>query len=150
MSTPEQRAQFTQLCQCAANGNALAEDFIARWLDYFAGIEQLVASGTQVPEEFIKVLAETNMVYSHAYYGLHSETLCLSVQKMLSDLADSWAWCGQQGWKREASDCLFHAGSGMVLQVALLEGGYPLLREISPRLQEVVRDCHVDNRPGKA
>jgi len=143
--TEEQREIFNRSCDQAANGNPLAAEFIGRWLCYFRSIEKLAQMEQCEPEKFLNVLAETNLVYSCPYYTQNAAFLTTSVAQMLNDFGDCLAWrAAGEDWQKRMAETFYHAGETMVLQVAVLEGGFSLMRAISPRLREAVQQCHVD------
>lgn len=140
MSTPTD-----QLYDRAANGDRSAREYIELWNRYCHAVDDLVdASDRPGPEELLAVFAQAAVLYSHEFHRRHATTLLPVVLLVTSAYADSVKCEGKDGWAGQLADVLRFAGNEMVKTVALLTGGYPLVRDLSPVLWAVSYGEHHD------
>lgn len=134
----------------AANGSLDALNFLRMFHHYCHAIDDLIDDKQPSPEKLLALLAQANLVYSMPFYKGHAGRLHLIVAHLTNAYADSIDWGkSRENWKVEWADKLRFAGNDMILAVALIEGGFSLMRELSPLVKELSWWNHHDNE-GKA
>lgn len=140
MSTPTD-----QLYDKAANGDRSAREYLELWNRYCHAVDDLVdAPERPSPESLLDVFVQAAVLYSHDFHRRHASTLLPVVMLVTSAYADSVKCERKEGWAGALADVLRFSGNEMVKAVAMLTGGYPLVRDLSPVLWAVSYGEHHD------
>ena len=119
----------------ATAGNSMADNFCQCWLHAAHACDDIVDSGIS-RQDCVKVFSMINMLYTHPFYVEHSARLCLVVQLVLNQYADSVEWEGSRvEWQKQWADTLRFAGNEMICAVAFLCGGWDRMRSVSQLLR---------------
>lgn len=129
----------------AANGNRSALEFMVVWHEYLHEVDDLIDNEMQDKQQWIKVFAHANLVYSMDFYVSHAKELRLVVMLVTNAYCDSVLFeADSLQWKKQWADVIRHAGLEMIYAVAMICGGYDLMRSISVELKEYAHRCHHD------
>lgn len=121
----------------AANEDSFAMVFLNLWSEYCHDIDDLIDEKKHDAETLCKLLILANVLYSTHFYVNHATALKLVVLNITNAYADSVKWDKAGDWQGKWADTLRFAGAEMVTAVAMITGGYDLVRQISPLLREV-------------
>lgn len=132
-----------QFYEMASAGDQDAMNFLRLFHAYSHSIDDLLDLKQFNPETLLKVLANANIVYSSPFYSRHAHRLHLVIANVTNAFADSIAWArSRDEWKKQWADTLRFSGNEMVLAVAMICGGFGLMRQMSPLLKELSWQCH--------
>lgn len=136
--------------QQASDGNVDALNFLRLFHAYAHRIDDFLDKKETDPHKLLSILADANILYSLPFYTAHAHQLWPVVAGITNAFADSIAWSkDREKWKSDWADILRFSGNEIVLAVALIEGGFELMRQISPVVKELSWWNHHDE-DGKA
>ena len=137
-SNPLVGLKVSKIYELAAGKNFDALNFLNAFDLYFEEIERFVSSPRQDESGFIKILAQTNIIYSMPFYVSNAHLLQVPVVQLFNELADSIAFkTSTEQWKRSMSQFCGIGLSNVVISIALICGGFELCRQISPQVKEL-------------
>ena len=129
----------------AANGNRAALEFMVMWHEYVHEIDDLIDNNVTDPQRWLSAFAHANLVYSTDFYAAYARDLRLVVMTATNAYADSVLWEKDgNAWQKKWADVIRHSGIDMIYAVAVICGGYELMRQISAQLKEFAHKCHHD------
>lgn len=133
----------------AAGGNASARSFLNLWHSYCHAIDDLIDDKVRDLEQFVSLLAQANVLYSHPFYRRNCPILCAVVHQVTHAYLDSIEMVGVEpklDWREQWGDTLRLAGNDMVTAVADITGGWETVRKLQPLLREWAWSCHHDEK----
>jgi hypothetical protein len=134
---PSALDSLPSLYAAACNGNDSALSFVIAFNKYAHGIDDIIDGDMTDKEEIIKVFVQGNIVFGHPFYLANITRLQPVYMLCASAYADSVKWGGSdKDGQRSMADVLRFVGNEMLFAVALICGGYELLRAISPAIRE--------------
>lgn len=119
----------------ASNGDAEAISFLTLWGGLWLESIAFLSGEKHDPQKFIRILANANIVYSCPFFTKHAARLHLVAVGIANNVVDRWAK------KENYLEPLVE----MIIAVAMIEGGFKLVRQVSPLAREVaLRSFDVD------
>lgn len=134
--------EVEQLYLTIAHGDEEAYKFILAWQAYCHGIDDIVDGEVKDVEGKVAVFFTAAAIFTSNYWAKNKHALYPLVAIITGDYVDSNTSIPQ-------ADVLRGSGNNMLIAVAFLQGGYSLMRHITPKLRKLSWEYHhtLDSKP---
>lgn len=136
--------QIMSLYALASAGDPEAYAWLMAWHGWCHRIDDHIDEPGHDPSEVVDLCADGCVLFSSAWYGRHARALGPLVAIVAEQYRSSLGASGVLG------DALRIAGNQVVLAVAYLQGGRPLLRVVSDQLWPLVRATQLETSNGRS
>lgn len=143
MLSKETTEILQELYRTIANGNEDAYRFVVGWQAHSHSVDDIIDGEAKSPEQIIASFFSLTVIHQSNYWIKNREYLYITVALVTSDYADSNIKDMPQ------ADFLRSTGNNLLKAVAFLEGGYSLLRKVSPIINRLSYKEHHDLTTGK-
>ena len=122
----------------ASNGNDEAFKFLIGFNNYCHGIDDIVDGEVKDSEGIVAIFFTAAVIFHNNYWIKNSKHLLPVLILITNDYVDS------NNEKEKLRDMLRFCGNNMIKIVAFIEGGYELMRQVSPKLNALSYREHHD------
>lgn len=137
--------QVNDFLRFAANGDAVASDWLTLWHRYNHAVDDVIDNATWDFESLLALFVTACMCYSHPFYALNRLALQMPVLLATRTYGDSVKWERDPAlWKRQFAEVTRHAGNDVICAVAMLTGGWEHLTKVSAPLLASCFVYHAD------
>lgn len=135
------RDQLLRVYALASGGQEQAYLWLLTWHGWCHAIDDHVDEPDHPASEIIDLCAEGVVLFSSGFYRRHAEALAPLIAAVAEKYRASLSARGTLG------DALRIAGNDVVLAVAYLTGGRPLVRQVSDALWPLVQSTQLEEKP---
>lgn len=132
------REQLLQVYATASGGDPEAYAWLIAWHGWVHAIDDFVDEPNHAPAEVVDLCAEGAVLFSSGFYRRHAEALGPMVAVIAAEYSSSIMA------PKALADVLRIAGNHIVLVVAYLKGGRPLVRVVSQALWPIVHATQLE------
>lgn len=135
---PNVRDQLLRVYALASGGQQDAYLWLMAWHGWVHGIDDHVDETDRPRTEVIDLCADGVVLFSAAFYRQHGDALA----PMIAAVAEKYR--ASLTASKVLADCLRIAGNDVVLAVAYITGGRPLVRQVSEALWPIVQATQLE------
>lgn len=147
--------EFHAYSQRIANGNAEARIFLDLWYRYCHRIDDVLDSRedgrpTMTSEDILETFILAALLYNCAFFVQHRAMLFPTVLTVTNQYCDSVAWeRSPKKHRRTIADVMRICGDEMLFMVAMITGGWSLMRKVSPEIRDLdyIKQHDADGNP---